>query len=60
MVKDCTLLDMADEVSKVRKELERMGLTCKAGAAEMMKGEAKEVVVGRARSSAGALLSSHK
>lgn len=59
IVKDCTLLDMADEVSKVRKELERMGLTCKAGAAEMMKGEPKEVVIGRARSSAGATLS-HK
>lgn len=56
IVKDCTLLDMADEVAKVRKELERMGITCKAGAAEMMKGEQKEVVVGRARASAGALL----
>jgi hypothetical protein len=56
IVKDCTLLDMADEVSKVRKELERMGILCKAGAAEMMKGEAKEVVIGRARASAGALL----
>ena len=58
IVKDCTLLDMADEVSKVRKELERMGITCKAGAAEMMKGEQKDVVVGRARASAGALLAS--
>jgi HAMP domain-containing protein len=56
IVKDCTLLDMADEVGKVRKELERMGITTKAGAAEMMKGEQKEVVVGRARASAGALL----
>lgn len=57
ILKDCTLLDMADEVAKVRKELERMGITCKAGAAEMMKGEEKAVVVGRARASAGALLS---
>ena len=57
IVKDCSLLDMADEVSKVRKELERMGITCKAGAAEMMRGESKDVVVGRARASAGATLS---
>jgi len=56
IVKDCTLLDMASEAANVRRELERMGIGCKAGAAEMMKGESKDVVVGRARASAGATL----
>ena len=56
IVKDCTLLEMADEVGKVRQHLERMGITCRSGAAEMMKGEIKETVIGRARESAGATL----
>ena len=57
LVRDCTLLDMADEVTLVRRQLERMGITVQAGAAELLKGETKDQVVGRAREAAGATLS---
>lgn len=56
IVKDCTLVDMAGEVARVRQQLARMGVVCKSGAAEMMRGEGKDTVIGRARESAGATL----